>query len=492
MMNKLLLRIPNFKFTLILTSLFAANSGSYAQQCTDLINELFLRASNPPAGWTSSGILSDSWNIADSPGARFDALNDYFVTPFLETPGTLSFTFSRPSGSAHSGSKTFKIQKSANGTSGWVDVASFSLNLTSVSTSSISPTDISAHPNNHFRLIQTSNTESPAKWTIIQNFRITDASTSSTNITMCNNTNKTISCGTTYKFRDPGGLGDYLNGNNVTNTVTISPSDPTRKVKASFTSFSLTGTCSEDWLRIYNGAGTSSLLGCYSGSSAPPVTISTAGDGALTFVFNSGNTLIGEGWEANVTCINPLPVTLTNFSANCENYNAVELHWSTSSEQNSTKFIVEKSRELHTWIQVDEIIAAGNSNQEISYTTTDTEPYGDVTYYRLIQIDLNGDYKIYGPISIPCQGEINGLTVFPNPSKGDFSVGIHSDFEDHHAVLEVINTQGQIVDTLNCNLKKGINNIPVNGKKYSSGLYLMRLVDSRGTIYGDQKLMIEW
>lgn len=187
----------------------------------------------------------------------------------------------------------------------------------------------------------------------------------------------------------------------------------------------------------------------------------------------------------------PLPVTLTNFSASCNNQNTADIRWSTESEQNSMNFVVEKSRDLVNWVHVGEVTAAGNSNHAIDYSITDENLFADLAYYHLIQTDFNGVSKTYGPISLPCKGEINSLNIFPNPSKGEFTVGITSDLDDKNATLQVINAQGKIVNIVSCNLKSGTNVIPVLTNDCAAGLYMLRLVSGNGTIYGDQKLIIE-
>lgn len=75
------------------------------------------------------------------------------------------------------------------------------------------------------------------------------------------------------------------------------------------------------------------------------------------------------------TCTSPLPVELTDFTATC-NDNMVDLKWTTASEQNSDKFIIEKTRDLENWVRVDSLDAAGSSSTEIKYQYNDVNVYG--------------------------------------------------------------------------------------------------------------------
>lgn len=111
----------------------------------------------------------------------------------------------------------------------------------------------------------------------------------------------------------------------------------------------------------------------------------------------------------------PLPISLLSFDAMCVS-NGIQLKWATSSEVNNEKFIIERSSNMNDWKTLDEVYGAGNSNQTIEYTWIDNRPLGGTSYYRLVQVDYNGDSETFQAQSIMCgQGSDNYLTVFPNP-----------------------------------------------------------------------------
>ena len=119
------------------------------------------------------------------------------------------------------------------------------------------------------------------------------------NYNMSNGT-VTISCPQTVHFYDPGGPnGNY--GNNLNFTQTFVSSDPSKCLRVTFTSFYLE-SATWDYLKIYNGASSSSsLIGSFGGSSSPGVITST--NGALTFVFHSDGSVNYDGWSATITCV---------------------------------------------------------------------------------------------------------------------------------------------------------------------------------------------
>jgi hypothetical protein len=117
------------------------------------------------------------------------------------------------------------------------------------------------------------------------------------------------------------------------------------------------------------------------------------------FTVTSSN-VIGFSWFNFASQnANPLPVELLYFEGyKYSNFN--NLRWATSSEYNSDYFQIEHSIDGENWKSVGVVGAAGNSNQKLNYGYSVMIDYHVVNYYRLNQVDFNGDNKIYGPISI--------------------------------------------------------------------------------------------
>lgn len=110
-------------------------------------------------------------------------------------------------------------------------------------------------------------------------------------------------CGST--FYDSGGAGgDY--SNNELETTTFFPDTPGDAVTATFTAFNLDSCCDE--LRVYDGPNASfPLLGVFAGTTLPGPFSSSDASGALTFVFDSNESIVYDGWAANLTCATYVP-----------------------------------------------------------------------------------------------------------------------------------------------------------------------------------------
>lgn len=159
------------------------------------------------------------------------------------------------------------------------------------------------------------------------------------------------------------------------------------------------------------------------GNYEPPLWVN-AGEQYLICFSNwssvSTNVPLDFGGTAIVSCLEVLlPVEWLSFTGILSGEN-VELTWETASETNSDFFDVESSMDKSSWETIGQVDAAGNSDSKISYQFVDTSPKLGTTYYRLKQVDLNGEFS-YSIIVDVFSGS-NSMSVFPNPATGEFSL----------------------------------------------------------------------
>jgi hypothetical protein len=114
-----------------------------------------------------------------------------------------------------------------------------------------------------------------------------------------------------------------------------------------------------------------------------------------------GTQLYGEAEDYKLLIIPPtgLPVELLYFDGfGYQHYNT--LKWSTASEHNSDYFSLERSVNGEQWDYVGTTKATGNSTQVVNYLYVDNFRFNGFIYYKLNQFDFDGNFKVYGPISI--------------------------------------------------------------------------------------------
>lgn len=184
---------------------------------------------------------------------------------------------------------------------------------------------------------------------------------------------------------------------------------------------------------------------------------------------------------------NPLPVTLTQFSATCAS-DHVELNWQTASEQNSDVYIIERSENGIEWSKIDEMKAAGNSNQTIDYSYVDYDKVRGTLYYQLQQVDMDGVTKTYGPISATCHQEDIEVSIYPNPTDGDYSILVSSNREENFEMfIEMAN--GTQVHQHTVHIKEGSNLLNMHSKDLEAGIYFIRITNGVDTYL--KKLIIK-
>lgn len=94
-----------------------------------------------------------------------------------------------------------------------------------------------------------------------------------------------------------------------------------------------------------------------------------------------------------------LPIGLLYFSGkSIGEYN--RLYWSTSSETNNDYFLLHRSMDGYNFSLVSKVNGAGTSTMQLYYEVNDYVLYDGISYYRLKQVDINGDEAEFDLISI--------------------------------------------------------------------------------------------
>jgi len=112
-----------------------------------------------------------------------------------------------------------------------------------------------------------------------------------------------------------------------------------------------------------------------------------------------------------------LPVSLVDFRVRRRD-NKVELNWATLSEQNTSRFVVQRrSADAPAWQSIDSIPARHYSEQKQEYAYTDMQPLSS-SLYRIACVDAD-DRISYSPVlkSVLTVSE-EVFSIYPNPGNG--------------------------------------------------------------------------
>jgi hypothetical protein len=180
---------------------------------------------------------------------------------------------------------------------------------------------------------------------------------------------------------------------------------------------------------------------------------------------------------ASYTSNNPLPVELLSFDAKLNN-DQVDLKWITLSESDNDYFDIEKSRDGQNWAYLMTVDGAGNSVATINYSAVDEKPYTGVNYYRLKQVDFNGEYEYssVAKVNVPFNN-IGNLVLYPNPTNDVLYIeGDQNELEQ----IKVLSITGQQIETI-ITISSGVAIIDLTS--FADGIYFVE------TPYSIQKVI---
>ncbi|MEP4532077.1 MAG: hypothetical protein ABJ004_03250 [Cyclobacteriaceae bacterium] len=110
-----------------------------------------------------------------------------------------------------------------------------------------------------------------------------------------------------------------------------------------------------------------------------------------------------------------LPVELIFFRANLVDQEVV-LTWQTATEIDNSHFVVERSIDGNVFEGIAEVSGNGTTTDIHDYEFVDTKPYQGKSYYRLKQVDFDGDFA-FSPLVYVFNDQAHtfDIDVYPNP-----------------------------------------------------------------------------
>lgn len=121
-----------------------------------------------------------------------------------------------------------------------------------------------------------------------------------------------------------------------------------------------------------------------------------------------------------------LPLELLSFWAKKQE-SVVQLEWQTASEINNKGFEVQKSSDARSWKTIEWVDGIGASSNINKYNTVDKKPFEGFNYYRLKQIDFDGDYEFSKINSVFFNSDDEKIGLYPNPAKQTVNIDCSQD-----------------------------------------------------------------
>ena len=194
---------------------------------------------------------------------------------------------------------------------------------------------------------------------------------------------------------------------------------------------------------------------CCSGLTATVTTTATTSSSGIYFFWVSfTNGCIAQVQTTVTVNVCALPVELSSFEAKCHS-NAIEVDWSTASENNCDFFTIKKSADGIIYEPIAEVLGHGTSYQYNRYSFIDNSAEPDkIYYYNLTQTDFDRtQHSITNPVYASCERREHQIDVYPVPSANELFIVSNEDL--NNVSLEIVDGLGQKVKQIaNVSLQK--------------------------------------
>ncbi|MFI5132780.1 MAG: DUF6923 family protein [Chitinophagales bacterium] len=179
-----------------------------------------------------------------------------------------------------------------------------------------------------------------------------------------------------------------------------------------------------------------------------------------------------------------LPVSLLSFSGTYKD-NSSLLNWDVENQVNFSYYEIQRSINGFDFAPVGTKAAlAGADRKQYLFTDDLSAVNGNVFFYRLKMVDIDGKYSYSNVIMIrKDQKKIEGVSVIPNPVINDMATIRFSSSANGFAEIRIIDLSGKVVLRQQSQVFDGVNSVSVNNLgRLQSGIYTLQVADGENII----------
>lgn len=156
----------------------------------------------------------------------------------------------------------------------------------------------------------------------------------------------------------------------------------------------------------------------------------------------------------------------------------IELNWKTTQEINNNYFELFRSKDGVQFESIAKVPGNGNSSLESAYKFLDVAPAVGLNYYRLTQVDIDGNSKAYKTITARFGSKAESMRLISSNTQ-NLMIGINST-EAKAGYIYLTGTDGKILFQNNVMLRSGENQISIPVSTLSRGLGFVTLKTGTG------------
>lgn len=149
------------------------------------------------------------------------------------------------------------------------------------------------------------------------------------------------------------------------------------------------------------------------------------------------------------------------------------LNWQTASEENNAGFDIERSADGETFEKIGYVAGNGTTVETSNYNFFDEHPINGINYYRLKQMDMDGQYE-YSEIRSVSFGIGNDrlVQIYPNPVQDELTI------QDGIGNITIFNAFGQPIHQITN--EKSL--MTINTTDLPKGIYILQLQKINGQV----------
>lgn len=168
----------------------------------------------------------------------------------------------------------------------------------------------------------------------------------------------------------------------------------------------------------------------------------------------------------------PLPVELLSFTTVTDD-KVIVLDWITASELNNAGFEIERSANGIDFEPINWVEGKGTTLEVSDYQLIDEKPFNGVNYYRLRQVDFDGQFEYSNIVEATIkQSATAAINVYPNPMHDYIMV------ENGQGIATIYNILGQPIKTFTINNSQE----KIEVADLPNGHYLLHVKKDDGTM----------
>ncbi len=183
----------------------------------------------------------------------------------------------------------------------------------------------------------------------------------------------------------------------------------------------------------------------------------------------------------------PTAVKLTSFTGTKIDNRQSQLLWSTSFEQDSKEFVIQRSADGVNFFEIGRVAAVGNSTAVNNYSMFDPAPLPGRNFYRIAEVDIFDKIAFSNVIMLNFATTVPSIDLYPNPATQFVMIGFNN--LPMKNTLNVFDMAGRKMVS---NYTVSGNTVKIDVTNYKAGTYIVKVVSPEGKILQNKFVVVKY